>query len=133
MSHLLVALLAPLLLVACASTGGPAPGGSMVSHDVYFSLRDRSPEAVARLVEACHERLGALPGIVFFTAGGREAGLERDVNDVEFDVALHVVFGDRASHDAYQEAPEHLRFIEENRENWASVRVFDSRVTGGQR
>ena len=105
----------------------------MLSHDVFFSLRDRSPEAVARLVAACHECLGRHAGILFFGAGAREEGLEREVNDRDFDVALHVVFADRAAHDAYQAAAEHQRFIEENRDNWARVRVFDSCVTGGPR
>ena len=52
------------------------------------------------------------------------------MNDRDFDVALHVVFDHRASHDAYQAAPEHLSFIEEQKENWKNVRVFDSDVTG---
>jgi hypothetical protein len=37
-----------------------------------------------------------------------------------------VIFKDRASHDAYQTAPKHLQFIEENKPTWAKVRVFDS-------
>jgi hypothetical protein len=36
------------------------------------------------------------------------------------------VFESRAAHDAYQTAPRHLKFIEENRENWKSVEVYDS-------
>ena len=35
--------------------------------------------------------------------------------------------------DAYQEAPAHQVFIDENQANWAGVRVFDSAVTGGAR
>jgi len=104
----------------------------MLSHDVFFTLHDRSPEAVARLVSACRESLSRHPGILFFSAGGREPGLEREVNDRDFDVALHVVFADRSAHDAYQAAAEHQRFIEDQRANWARVRVFDSRVTGGR-
>ena len=45
-------------------------------------------------------------------------------------VALHVVFDGRESHDAYQEAPEHLEFIEGQKDNWKKVRVFDSDVEG---
>ena len=39
-----------------------------------------------------------------------------------------MVFANQAAHDAYQEAPRHLQFIAENKETWASVRVFDSVV-----
>jgi hypothetical protein len=41
---------------------------------------------------------------------------------------LHVVFENRAAHDAYQTAPRHLKFIEENKATWKKVRVFDSDV-----
>jgi hypothetical protein len=43
-------------------------------------------------------------------------------------VALHVVFDSKASHDAYQVAPSHLQFIQENKPNWKQVRVFDADV-----
>jgi hypothetical protein len=106
---------------------------ALLSHDVFFTLEDGSPEAAARLAAACHDHLGSLPGIVHFTAGTRNEALDREVNDLTFHVALHVVFADRESHDAYQAAPEHDVFIAENMNNWAAVRVFDSEVTGGAR
>jgi hypothetical protein len=98
----------------------------MLVHDVYFTLRDKSPRAITTLLEACKKYLRNHPGVEFFACGTLEPELARPVNDRGFDVALHVVFHDRASHDLYQEAPAHKRFIEENRENWESVRVFDS-------
>jgi hypothetical protein len=45
-----------------------------------------------------------------------------------YNVALNVVFKDAAAHDDYQKAERHLRFIEENRDTWTKVRVFDSFV-----
>lgn len=103
----------------------------MLSHDVFFTLIDSSPSAAARLISSCQSNLRDHPGVLFFSAGSREPDLDRDVNDSEFHVALHVVFEDRATHDAYQDAPEHHAFIEENKDNWGSVRVFDSVVEGG--
>ena len=103
----------------------------MLSHDVFFTLTDSSPDAVDRLVRSCHERLRDHPGVLFFSAGPRESGLDREVNDADFHVSLHVVFEDLASHDVYQEAPDHQAFIDENEGNWARVRVFDSTVEGG--
>ena len=44
--------------------------------------------------------------------------------------ALIVVFDSKEAHDAYQEAPLHLKFIAENRETWAKVRVFDATLEG---
>jgi len=102
----------------------------MLSHDVYFTLADSSEAKVDELIAACKKYLARHRGVVFFAAGKLEPELDRPVNDREFDVALHVVFQDRASHDAYQVATEHTRFIEENKANWMRVRVFDSLVDG---
>ncbi|QDU38465.1 Stress responsive A/B Barrel Domain protein [Maioricimonas rarisocia] len=98
----------------------------MLVHNVYFTLKDDSPEAVDRLVAACHKYLKDHPGVVFFAAGTIAEDLERPVNDRMADVGLHVIFEDRASHDTYQTAEDHLTFIEEQKGNWKQVRVFDS-------
>jgi hypothetical protein len=100
----------------------------MLSHDVYFSLDDRSAVARARLVAACKKHLSGPPGEVFFACGPLCEELRRDVNDLDFDVALHIVFDSQASHDAYQDAPRHEAFIAENKASWKKVRVFDSVV-----
>jgi hypothetical protein len=100
----------------------------MLAHNVYFTLNDSSEAAKGALVAACKTYLARHPGVIFFAAGTLQPGLDRPVNDRGFDVALHVVFDSLASHDAYQQAPDHLRFIEENKANWKQVRVFDSNV-----
>ena len=101
----------------------------MLSHMVYFTLNDHSKAACSRLVEACHNYLKPHEGIEFFAAGTLEPELDRPVNDLDFHVALHVVFDNRASHDAYQVSEKHLAFIDENKDNWAKVRVFDANVS----
>ena len=100
----------------------------MLAHDVYFSLKDNSPQAQKRLIAACQKYLSGHPGTVWFAAGPRAAELKREVNDLDFDVALHVVFKNDAAHQQYQKAERHLKFIEENKDNWKKVRVFDSLV-----
>jgi hypothetical protein len=100
----------------------------LVCHDVYFTLKDRSAAARQALVEACKKYLTVQPGIVNFYCGTLEPELAREVNDRDFDVALHVVFTDRAAHDAYQNDATHNQFIAEMKHNWAKVRVFDSLV-----
>ena len=102
----------------------------MLAHNVYFTLKDGSPAAKRKLVEASKKYLAPIPGIVFFACGQLVEDLSRPVNDREFHVALHVVFRDRKSHDEYQSAPLHNQFIDECRPNWAKVRVFDSTVEG---
>ncbi|MCI0460868.1 MAG: Dabb family protein [Gemmataceae bacterium] len=107
-----------------------AGGGkkAMLAHMVYFSLKDNSADARAKLVAACKKYLSKHPGEVFFGVGTLTEDLKREVNDRDFDVALHLVFRDRAAHDAYQDAPRHKQFIDENKDTWKKVRVFDSDV-----
>jgi hypothetical protein len=100
----------------------------MLAHNVYFTLKDRSDASVAQLVAACKKYLSVHAGILFFACGTREPELNRSVNDREFDVSLHIAFDTKAAHDAYQAAPLHDTFVAENRDNWAIVRVFDSKV-----
>src|SRR5436190_1131149 len=101
----------------------------MLSHMVYFTLKDRSPAAVQTMVDACHKYLTGHPGIVFFAAGAVAPEFNRPVNQTDFDIALNVVFDSRESHDAYQQAPRHQQFIDENKPNWERVRVFDAYVS----
>ena len=98
----------------------------MLVHNVYFALKDNSDAAQAKLLAACRKYLTGHPGTVLFACGGLAQELRREVNDRDFDVALHVVFRDQAAHDQYQVDPRHVQFIAENKENWKKVRVFDS-------
>lgn len=100
----------------------------MLAHNVFFALKEKS-QAPA-LLAACRKYLTGHPGVVFFACGTVAEGLDRPVNVRDWDVALHLVFDSRASHDLYQDAPRHHQFMAENREGWALVRVFDSIVEG---
>jgi hypothetical protein len=130
-----VCLIAITCFISLAHAGSnPAPAGSSgageekVAHDVYFSLKDSSTGARSSLVAACYKYLKDHPGVVFFAAGTRAEDFKRDVNDLSFDVSLHVVFRSKADHDRYQVNEKHQKFIQENQGNWARVRVFDSYV-----
>ena len=100
----------------------------MLAHNVYFTLKDSSQAAIDSLVDACNLYLRDHPGVVFFAAGALAEELDRYVNDRGFHVALHVVFENLEYQNKYQMNEKHLRFIEENKENWQKVRVFDSVV-----
>ncbi|MEZ6123670.1 MAG: Dabb family protein [Planctomycetaceae bacterium] len=102
----------------------------MLSHMVYFTLKDSSDSACQTLVDACQKYLKPHDGIQFFAAGTLAPEFDRPVNDRAFHVALHVVFDTKASHDAYQVSENHLAFIAEGLPNWETVRVFDAYVEG---
>jgi Stress responsive A/B Barrel Domain len=98
----------------------------MIVHNVFFTLKDASPKAKEKLIEACKKHLTKHPGEIHFYAGPLAEDFKREVNDRDFDVALTIVFQDRKAHDLYQDAPRHKQFIDENKDNWKKVRVFDS-------
>jgi hypothetical protein len=99
---------------------------SQLAHMVYFTLKDRSPAGIERQLEACRKYLTGHDGVVYFGVGTRTPDLTREVNDRDFDVGLHVIFRDRSAHDTYQKHARHVQFIEENKQHWAKVRVFDA-------
>jgi quinol monooxygenase YgiN len=97
-----------------------------LGHHVFFTLQDASRESVDALLAACRKYLTGHEGVTDFAVGVRDEGLTRPVNDSQYHVSLHVTFRDRAAHDVYQTHPRHEAFIEEQKGNWKSVRVFDS-------
>ncbi|MEM6978410.1 MAG: Dabb family protein [Planctomycetota bacterium] len=99
-----------------------------LAHQVFFTLTERTDEAIESLVNDCGEYLAGHDGLVSFEVGRREPRYTRPVN-ADFDVALHTVFEDQASHDKYQVSDRHLAFIEKNKATWATVQVFDSNLT----
>ena len=100
----------------------------LLAHNVFFQLQDNSPAAVQKLLDDCKKYLTIQPGIVSFHCGKIDASLTREVNDRDWDVGLHIVFTDRAAHDAYQDDATHEKFVHENKPTWSKVRVFDSLV-----
>ena len=97
----------------------------MLAHSVFFRLRDRSPASVTRLVEGCRRHLSGHPGEIVF-AVGTLADYDRQVNDRDWQVALHIVFDSHAAHDTYQQAERHEVFLAEHADSWEQVRVFDA-------
>jgi hypothetical protein len=99
-----------------------------IAHMVYFKLKDNSTAEKEKLVAACKRYLSKHEGTVYFSAGILAEDFKREVNVRDWDVALHLVFKNKAAHDKYQDHERHLKFIEENKGNWEKVRVFDSVV-----
>ena len=104
----------------------PVNADGPLAHMVYFKLKDSSEASKKKLVDACKKYLTGHEGTLYFSAGVLATDLKREVNDLDFDVSLNLVFKDKAAHDKYQSAPRHDDFIKEQKDNWAKVRVFDS-------
>lgn len=103
-------------------------GAPMIGHMVYFTLKDSNTANRQKLVDACKKYLDKHEGTVYFSAGVLAEDFKREVNDREFDVALNLVFKDKAAHDKYAVHPRHIEFINECKDGWKKVRVFDSAI-----
>jgi hypothetical protein len=99
-----------------------------LAHTVLFTLNDRSEDAKQRLVADCRKYLSSHPGTVFFAAGTLAEDIQWSISDRDFDVALHLVFRDKAAHDAYQDSPQHAEFLEKHSDGWSAIRVIDCYV-----
>src|SRR4029453_18496602 len=127
MRALLASGLALVLIVGSArADDGKKKEGPPSAPMVYFTLKDNSADAKTKLVAARKKHLDKHDGTVYFSAGVLGDDFKRAANDRDWDVALHLVFKDKAAHDKYQDHARHKKFIDENKDNWKKVRVFDA-------
>ena len=95
-------------------------------HTVYFWLSPDISETGRADFVAAAEALAGAPTVRQFYGGGPAATPRRDVTDHTFDYSIHLLFASVADHNAYQEDPVHLKFVEEQAHKFATVKVFDS-------
>jgi quinol monooxygenase YgiN len=124
-SRRLSALLAAAILAMGAARAADEAGRPL-AHVVIFTLKDHSREAREKFLASCKKHLTGHDGTVSYSAGTIAEDVKEPVSDRDFDVAVHLVFRDKAAGAAYQAHPRHRKFIEENKDSWARVRVFDS-------
>lgn len=127
-----------LAILACLTTKAFAQitsRDSPIYHDIYITLKNHSSSAVQKQLKLGKEYLGTNkhPGELAFSATVLAHNLKRHKqvpylhNEVDFDVAFHLVFANRRAHDAYQVSDAHVNhFIPESKSNWKELRVFDS-------
>jgi hypothetical protein len=100
--------------------------GPPLAHMVFFGLKDHSKASREAFVASCEKYLKGHKGTEYFSVGVIATDVEEPVSVKDWDVALHVVFHDKESKAAYLENARHKQFVDENREHFANVRVFDS-------
>ncbi len=126
----LVTAMAVSLSMAGGTTPPLAPVDDLenapLAHMVYFSLKEDSEESRQKLIDGCKAHLTDHEGTLGFAVGTIAKEFDREVNDQDFEIALHLVFENKAAHDTYQDHPRHQKFIDDYSDLWANVRVFDS-------
>lgn len=95
-------------------------------HSTYFRLKDRSQTSCEAFIAACMRYLSISKGIVGFWVGQLGEDFRRSVNDLNFDVAMHIEFENFAAWEAYNEDPSHMEFVQAVGNQAESRRVFDT-------
>jgi len=83
----------------------------MFSHVVIFWTDPAQPKAADELIAGAEKYLREIPGTLHYHIG-RMVGSHRPVVDQSYQVALNLVFADKAAQDAYQVHPSHVEFVE---------------------
>ena len=97
----------------------------MFSHVVIFWTKPEIANATDELVAGMEKYLRPIPGVLSFHVG-RMVKSHRDVVDQSYQVALNLIFPDKASQDVYQVHPLHLEFVEKCfKPNCARVVIYD--------
>ncbi len=127
-------LLLVLSLTALAAAGGwaarsPAPDEPSVAHVVVVALKKHTPESRAEFVKSCHKYLSDHEGTLYFAVGTIAEDLKEPVSDRDFDVVIHLVFETKSAEQKYLTDARHIKFVEENRDKFEKVRVFDSYIS----
>ncbi len=98
---------------------------NMMVHQVYFWLKDPQNKESWDKLKSGLEKLLTISTIESGHLGTPAATEARDVVDNTYSFSYHVHFKSLEDHDSYQQDPVHLEFIEECRDLWDKVQVYD--------
>lgn len=97
-------------------------------HTVFFWLKEDLSEEQKSKFEKSLIALGEVPSILEYYYGPPAATTARDVIDHSYSWALNVHFASIEDEAAYQVDPIHLKFVEDNKDLWYKVVVYDNVV-----
>jgi hypothetical protein len=126
---IVVLMVVVLISLGNALAQGPStpdqPQKGTFVHTVFFWLDNpESTEDHAKLLEGLTE-LSKIPDILSGYVGV-PAPTNREVIDSSYDFSLTFIFKDAADQDAYQDHPDHIRFVENYSHLWSKVVVYDA-------
>jgi len=98
--------------------------GTMFVHTVLFFLRPELSDAERSEFEAALDALGTCPQLKSYT-WGKPVPSPRPVVIGGYDYAINCLFDTKEEQDAYQDDPIHHKFIEESKDKWTKVEVYD--------
>lgn len=98
----------------------------MLVHTVVFWGKPNLSTAERAAFRAGLESLREIPAIEAIYIGSPADVPDRPVVDKSFVYCLTCVFSDVAGHNQYQTHPEHLAFVEKNKQYWERVQIYDA-------
>lgn len=96
-------------------------------HDLYFSLKDKSPENIKKFTDICVEYLAGHPGIQQFSTGGL-TDIKRNVSVRNFDVAVSIIYESKKAYDDYLTSKKHEDFFPATAGMIDNTYIFDSYI-----
>lgn len=110
-----------------ATAQAPAQSPGMI-HSVFFWLKEGLSETDEKAFLGGLESLREVGSVRSLHIGPPAPTEERGVVDNSFSYALIVHFDDVAGQDAYQIDPIHTKFVEDHKDKWTKVVVYDNMV-----
>ena len=101
------------------------PGTDGFIHHVFFWLKNpESKDDRNKLIDGL-KKLTKVKTIKTFHIG-QPAGTNRDVIDTSYSISWLLTFASSQEQDSYQLDPIHLQFVDECKELWSKVVVYDT-------
>jgi hypothetical protein len=98
---------------------------NMFIHHVYFWLKNPSSNEDRQKLINGLEKLSKVKTIKMFHLG-KPADTNRDVIDTSYSISWLLIFDDKEAQESYQSDPIHLNFVDECKDLWQKVVVYDS-------
>lgn len=95
-------------------------------HAVRFWLKEPNNEKIRATFEASLSHFINNSTFIKTKHLGTPSSTDRPIIDTSYTYALVVTFENKKMHDAYQMEENHLKFIEECKDFWEKVLIFDS-------
>ncbi|MEL6390997.1 MAG: Dabb family protein, partial [Bacteroidota bacterium] len=97
-------------------------------HNVYFWVKEGTTDEQLASFEKGLKKLGTCPQIDQYYWGAPASTIARDVVDHSYAYAINVHFASVELQEEYQTEPIHLAFIEDHKDIWSKVIVYDNEV-----
>lgn len=99
---------------------------NMIVHQVFFWLHDPAKD-LKTVMDGCR-KIAQTKSVKDYKVGVPAGTQRREVVDHSFHISLTVYFDSIGDHDLYQTDPVHLQFVEDHKDKWSQVKVYDFEV-----